>query len=99
MVLHCSAYCKCPAQACIHASNSCSASLNVSLSSKDGHTPEAPLKEPCLKEEPTPKAAAAADTVSAMGGTVWCEKLAWRGVALGVPIGLEGTDLLAGIGL
>ena len=42
-----------------------------------------------------PKAAAAADTVSAIGGTCW-DKLAWRGAPLGVPGGLVGTDLLAG---
>lgn len=44
----------------------------------------------------TPNAAAAADTVSAMGGT-GCDKLAWRGPPRGVPRGLVGTDLLAGI--
>ena len=39
-----------------------------------------------------PSTAAAADTVSAMGGT-GCDKLAWRGPPRGVPRGLVGPDL------
>ena len=43
----------------------------------------------------SPRAAAAAETVAAMGGT-WWDKLGWRGPPLGVPKGLVGTDVLAG---